>query len=101
MGTGQLFWPSAAVDGKSLNYADAISLRVFPRVLHLLYMPQLRHLLEYLHKKSTGALPSLLHLLLLYSNQVYLGILDFTSVEEYLMGAVLGGEEFQARTISI
>src|SRR5690349_8742152 len=67
LSTGQLFWPSAAVGEKTLNYADSISLRVFPRVLHLLYLPQLRRLLEFLHKKSTSALPSLLHLLLLYT----------------------------------
>uniref|UniRef100_A0A915E5K8 Uncharacterized protein n=1 Tax=Ditylenchus dipsaci TaxID=166011 RepID=A0A915E5K8_9BILA len=38
----------------------------------------------------------LLHLLLLYTNQLYLNVLNFGQIEEYLVLGVAAGSDFQA-----
>ncbi|KAI1717915.1 hypothetical protein DdX_06324 [Ditylenchus destructor] len=92
------FWPAAALQnpGSSssprLVFSDAISTQVFPLVLRILWQPIWSRLFLW----TLDLKLPLLHLLLFYSNQLYLGVLNFDQIQEYLALSVVVGASFQA-----
>uniref|UniRef100_A0A914MCS3 Uncharacterized protein n=1 Tax=Meloidogyne incognita TaxID=6306 RepID=A0A914MCS3_MELIC len=89
----ECFWPHSIRSSDNNSFEDYLTTKIYPLILSFLQKyQQFQPLIPFL---SSIKLPSLLHLFLFYSQQIYLNILPFKLVEEYLLLAIIGGPEAQ------
>jgi len=89
----ECFWPQSIRSSDNNSFEDYLTTKIYPLILSFLQKSQqFQPLIPFF---SSIKLPSLLHLFLFYSQQIYLNILPFKLVEEYLLLAIIGGPEAQ------
>ncbi|CAK5083097.1 unnamed protein product [Meloidogyne enterolobii] len=89
----ECFWPQSIRSSDNNSFEDYLTTKIYPLIFSFLQKSQqFQPLIPFL---SSIKLPSLLHLFLFYSQQIYLNILPFKLVEEYLLLAIIGGPEAQ------